>query len=174
MPFTPARIVGLDLSLTATGYCIVDRQDGLKFTTGIVTAGKLLGLARIDSILSQVSSFVDPHTLVVIEDFSFGSKGQAVFQIAGLGYLVRHCLWKQGIPTLFVAPSTLKKFVTGAGNSDKSVMLKEIFKRWGADINDDNAGDAYGLARIGMAHAGIDADLTAFQKEALTKVKRGE
>jgi crossover junction endodeoxyribonuclease RuvC len=170
---TPTRIVGLDLSLTATGYSVIDLP-GTYFNTGVLEPGKLTGLARIDLILNYVVGFAKTGSLFVIEDFSFGSKGQAVFQIAGLGFIVRHALWKLGIQTIFVAPTTLKKFVTGAGNSDKSVMLKEIFKRWGADINDDNAGDAYGLARIGMAHAGIDTELTAFQMEALAKVKKTE
>jgi hypothetical protein len=29
-------------------------------------------------------------------------------------------------------------------------MLKEIYKRWGADFNDDNLGDAYALARMAL------------------------
>lgn len=167
------RIVGLDLSLTATGYYVFDTPP--KMDGGLLETGKLDGLARMDSILSQVDSLVDPLTLAVIEDFSFASKGRAVFQIGGLGFLVRHRLWKQGIRTLFVAPTLVKKFVTGAGNSEKSMMLKEVYKRWGADFQDDNVADAYALARIGRAYLGWeDKPLTSFQKEVLDKLRSME
>ncbi len=164
------RIVGLDLSLVATGYYVVDAgaEKG-----GLIEPGKLSGVRRLDHILTAVNALlIAPYqTLAVVEDFSFGSKGKAVFQIAGLGYLVRHLLWSKKITTLLVPPALLKKYVTGAGNADKTVMLKEIYKRWGADINDDNIGDAYALARIGVAHVAGYAGLTAFQVDVLKKVR---
>jgi len=166
----PQRIVGLDLSLVATGYYVVDA--GVE-KGGLIAPGKLSGVRRLDHILTAVRALlVAPYeTLAVVEDFSFGSKGQAVFQIAGLGYLVRHFLWQSKIPTLLVPPALLKKYVTGSGNADKTVMLKEIYKRWGADINDDNVGDAYALARIGTAHVVGATGLTAFQVDVLKKVR---
>lgn len=49
---------------------------------------------------------------------------------------------------LRVPPLTLKRFATGKGNSKKQEMLLQIYKRWGVEFNDDNAADAYALARL--------------------------
>lgn len=50
-----------------------------------------------------------------------------------------------------VATNTLKKFVTGAGNGPKNVIIKGVYKKWGYDTDDDNLADAYGLARLAAA-----------------------
>jgi crossover junction endodeoxyribonuclease RuvC len=51
---------------------------------------------------------------------------------------------------------TLKKYASGKGTSKKQEMLLQIYKRWGVEFNDDNAADAYALARLaGSVH--IDA-----------------
>lgn len=166
------RVVGLDLSLTGTGWC-----DHLAsgYSTGLIDTDKMEGLARIDYILKQIQNRIGTDftkVLVVVEDFSFASKGSSLFQIAGLGYIIRHWLWSQGIQFKLVPPTVLKKFVTGTGNSDKSVMLKELYKRWLVDFNDDNIGDAYGLSRIGMALVGWDTELTKFQEAALEQLEK--
>ena len=163
------RIVGLDLSLTATGFYVFDedRENG-----GLLDTGKLAGIERVDSILEQVHNIADcPRGLVVIEDFSFASRGRAVFDIGGLGWLVRHQLWKAKIKFWLVAPTALKKFITGTGNAQKSLILKEVYKRYTKDFTDDNVADAYALARIGRAIAGWDSGFTQFQEDVLNKLK---
>ena len=171
-----SKVLGLDLSLTGTGWCLNDKE---ALSMGLIETDKMEGLPRIDFILQEIRhkftiAPVDTTktTLVILEDFSFASKGSSLFQIAGLGYIVRHWLWKNNIDFILVPPTILKKFVTGAGNSDKSVMLKEIYKRWGADINDDNIGDAYGLSRIGRALLEWDTELVGFQKDALKQLNK--
>lgn len=49
---------------------------------------------------------------------------------------------------LKVPPMTLKKYAAGKGNAKKQEMLLQIYKRWGVEFTDDNAADAYGLARL--------------------------
>jgi crossover junction endodeoxyribonuclease RuvC len=165
------RVVGLDLSLTATGWYIFDaRGEGWDGNFGVIDAPKLSGLDRMDSLLSQVQALTDPTTLAVIEDFSFASKGRAVFEIGGFGYLVRHALRKRGVEMLLVAPTLVKKFATGKGNADKSLVLKEVYKRWQADFEDDNVADAYVLARIGMVYLTGDY-VTSFQQEVMDKLR---
>jgi hypothetical protein len=53
---------------------------------------------------------------------------------------------------LQVPPMTLKKYATGKGTSKKQEMLLQIYKRWGVEFNDDNAADAYALARLAGKH----------------------
>jgi crossover junction endodeoxyribonuclease RuvC len=43
---------------------------------------------------------------------------------------------------------TLKKYAAGKGNAKKQEMLLQIYKRWGMEFSDDNAADAYALARL--------------------------
>ena len=54
---------------------------------------------------------------------------------------------------LQVPPMTLKKYATGKGTAKKQEMLLQIYKRWGVEFNDDNAADAYSLARLAGKHA---------------------
>jgi Holliday junction resolvasome RuvABC endonuclease subunit len=61
---------------------------------------------------------------------------------------------------LQIPPMTLKKFAAGKGNAKKQEMLLQIYKRWGIEFNDDNAADAYALARLASG-VGIDAIETA-------------
>jgi crossover junction endodeoxyribonuclease RuvC len=174
------RILGLDLSLTGTGWVL---DDTLSLNMGLIDTDKMEGLARIDHILNKIAEVLNlssdyknhlpSEVLVVIEDFSFASKGSGLFQIAGLGYLIRWWLYKQGVKFILIPPTVLKKFVTGVGNADKNIILKEIYKRWGADINDDNIGDAYVLTKIGRAQQGWDKpeNLVAFQKAVLIQLE---
>lgn len=154
-----------------------DQYDTTNNEHGLIDTKDMAGLGRMNHILTAINSKIynkiqeeNEYSLIVMEDFSFASKGASLFQIAGLAYIVRYDLWQKHIPSLLVPPTVLKKFVTGQGNSDKNVMLKEIYKRWSVDLNDDNVGDAYGLTRIGRALLGKDSDLTAFQLDAMKKL----
>lgn len=162
------KIVGLDLSLTATGFYWFhdDREEG-----GIIDTGKLEGLPRLNHIVNYIHALCHDAQLVVIEDFSFASRGRAVFDIGGLGWLVRYKLGGASVPYQLIAPTAVKKFTTGKGNAEKSLMLKEVYKRWDKDFSDDNVADAYALARIGRAIAGWDSRFTQFQEEVLNKLR---
>jgi Holliday junction resolvasome RuvABC endonuclease subunit len=68
---------------------------------------------------------------------------------------------------LQIPPMTLKKYATGKGNAKKQEMLLQIYKRWGVEFNDDNAADAYALARLAAeAFEGGEGEL-------LDKIKDG-
>lgn len=73
-------------------------------------------------------------------------------------------------PTI-VAPSTLKKFITGNGHADKNLILKAVLQKWGLDVDDDNEADAYGLARMAAA---IVTGQTAhkYEHEIVAKIGR--
>lgn len=70
---------------------------------------------------------------------------------------------------LQIPPMTLKKYATGKGTSKKQEMLLQIYKRWGVEFNDDNAADAYALARLAGKQS-IDA-VEAKVVEQITDVK---
>lgn len=164
----PVRVLGPDLSLTATGWC---------FGTPVVEWGvhetrKLRGMERLATIQNAIQEQARSADLIVMEDFSFGSKGQALFEVAGLGYLIRYWLWRNGKRFVLVAPAQLKKFCTGKGNVDKQIMIREVYRRWGHLIDDDNAADATALAYVGMALSGSWAPTTAEQKVIIADLRK--
>jgi Holliday junction resolvasome RuvABC endonuclease subunit len=61
---------------------------------------------------------------------------------------------------------TLKKFVSGKGTAKKQEMMLQAYKRYGVEINDDNAVDAYGLARIAAEYV-----TDSIEKEVILKLR---
>lgn len=72
-------------------------------------------------------------------------------------------------PTM-VAPMTLKKFVTGKGNSPKDVMIKCVYQKWGFDTDSNDLADAYGLARLAYALASGKSE-HKYERECLTTLE---
>jgi crossover junction endodeoxyribonuclease RuvC len=80
--------------------------------------------------------------------------------------MMREALAKEFIKFVIVAPSTLKKFVTGKGNAPKDLMLMEVYKRYGVTFTDDNLCDGFALAKV--AHVLTTGDkVTKFQQEVI-------
>jgi len=143
------HFVGIDLSLTGTGVVVLNDQAEImekklvRTTPATSIEQRLLFiLGEIDFVKNIVS-----RAGVYIEDLSFGSRGQAMFQLAGLHYLVRTFFYRSAVSFNVISPSALKKFVTGKGNAKKDLMLLKTFKKWGVEFSDDNLCDAYCLAR---------------------------
>lgn len=83
--------------------------------------------------------------LVVLEGYSFGSRGRAVFDIGELGGVVRLALYRRGIPYVDVPPAALKKYATGRGNAPKEEVLAAAIRRLGYTGHDHNESDAMWL-----------------------------
>ena len=173
----------IDPSLTSTGIVVL--RDG-KVELAVTTKNKpALGtIDRVRLIYERIVCVAESLTdgkqwqapdLIVIEGFSYGSKGRSVFDIAYLGWRIREELERlrteDNIPWLEVPPSQLKKFATGQGNANKEIILQQVYKRWGVEFSDNNQADAYVLAQIGRAYLGGMDDLTAFQQEVIANLK---
>jgi Holliday junction resolvasome RuvABC endonuclease subunit len=141
------HILALDLSLTAAGYC----RDG---ETGCIRTRRR-GWDRIGFILGTVHGLTHDAELVVLEGYSYGSQGKSVYQIAELGGIVRYSLYATGMPVVEVAPSTLKKFATGKGNSPKDAMIAAAIRRFGFEGSDNNEADAFLLWCMARAAYGF-------------------
>jgi len=107
----------------------------------------------------------------MIEGYAFGAKGSSGISLGELGGVTRVALYDLNVPFIEIPPTQLKRFVTGSGIAQKQVMLKEVYKRFGADINDDNVCDAFSLVQLGRAVTNThDQPLLAFQKEVVSDV----
>lgn len=176
------EVIGLDVSLTGTALCILRKDwsfDMHRFTS--LPAKGLVGrFERYQGLSGDIFRVIDPlsGTVVFIEGYSFSSKGQAILDMAELGAYVRRMLITQqyncgGEMPVEVAPSSLKKFATGAGNADKLKVCLSLAKRYGVQFDTNDEFDAYGLARMAACHAGWCEPETDFQRAALEAMGGG-
>jgi crossover junction endodeoxyribonuclease RuvC len=147
--------VGIDPSLSGTGVIVIDNDANILDQKLISTHCDKRDFYNIEHRIVHIVKeleFLIPYKpvlkFVLIEGISYGSKGDGAAQLAALNYYIRIFLLQNEILYGEATPSKLKKFVTGVGNCKKNLMLKEVFKKWGVDFNDDNLADAYSLSRL--------------------------
>ena len=178
-------IIGLDLSLTHSGFAIL-QEDGKVLVSGVIKS-KPCGdkpideTKRIKKIIEDLCSKIDDNlamkekpVLVVIEGLAFMARNStALVQLSGLNYLIRSILVDNEWPFLIVAPTTLKKFITGSGKGDKNQMMMHVYKNYGFEALDDNECDAYSLAVCGLAVIGKSVNnLLKPQVEVVSLLKK--
>jgi Holliday junction resolvasome RuvABC endonuclease subunit len=137
------KIVGLDLSLTSTGVCV----DGVTWSMKPKTRGP----ERLRALRDYVKEQCQGAAMAIIEGYSFGSRGRATFSIGELGGVIRLMLFEEGIPYLEMSPSSLKKFATGKGNGDKTLIVQAAAVRAGRIFSDSDQADAWWLWQVGLA-----------------------
>ena len=72
--------------------------------------------------------FDQPNYQIFIEGYSYGSKGQGLFQIAENCGILKYRLQDKGYTYETVVPSVVKKGATGKGNADKDMMYESFLK----------------------------------------------
>lgn len=163
------KVVGLDLSLTSTGVAIADEATNHSAYT---LRPKARGHERLAYLVRQVMVEASDADLVVVEGPSYGSKGSAFHQLAGLWWLITQELWDESIPYAQIPPPTLKKFATGAGNANKDAVLLATARRFPSFSGDNNAADALWLAAAGAQHLGYPlVQVPESHRTALAKVE---
>lgn len=173
------KIVGLDPSLTGTGICIMDIGQNLfvgkAWSTQLIKPVTKSSPARLIEIRDRVAKLCQNADIVIIEGYSFGSRGAGVFQTAELGGVLRVMLHEQGLWWVEVAPTQLKKFVCGKGNAKKEEVKLGAFKRWGVEFKTSDETDAYVLAKVGEALISeeIRDKLTKPQRETINQLLKG-
>lgn len=157
--------MGIDQSYSGFGITLLS-EDGAFMTT--VTKFESTGVDRLKEIHTYVTAVVDNawYTVqdIAMEGYAYGSQ---MANMAGeLGATVKLALYPK--KPLIVAPTALKKYVTGKGNAGaKSQMMLQVYKKWRVELLDDNAADSYGLARIASGYAKTD-----YEQEVLGKLER--
>lgn len=162
------RFVGVDPS-TKLGLVILDEAGQVVFEKEIKTTEKQ-DPQRFIALSESVLLHLQPDDKIMIEGFSYGSKGAGVSTQYGVGWQIRADLVRRGFTYTEVTPSGLKKFASGKGNTKKDNLVIPIFKKWSYESDSDNIRDAYVLARIGMAQEGLEK-LTAYQEDVIKALK---
>jgi len=178
-------VIGIDPSLTGSAIAVLVNDLGSKLIYPLVYryGSEALGTdirsrnkrnhLLIDKLACHLPKY--PPTVVCIEGYSMGSKGSALTNISEFGGMLRDCLcttYPENYTRIYeVAPSTLKKFVTGKGNSKgKTGVISAIAKKYGMEFETDDEYDAYGLARIALCLAGLVEPEGNAQKEVVGRL----
>lgn len=149
------NFVGIDYSLTSPAVCVYSESagdfcfDNCSFIVlsdkKIPNNTKNIGIYShrpwsdsneryhniADFLMNMHSGFRDTH--ILIEDYSMGSKGK-VFHIAENTQVLQYNLWLKKIPYQKIPPTSLKKWATGKGNSNKEAMYEKFLEAEGVDL----------------------------------------
>jgi len=170
-------ILGLDLSLTATGYCFLYKDNVLESGT---IKNKLKGYERLQRIVQRVchrtEHFLTPDGLlcpeisvVCVEGYSFTNNTNCLTQLAELAGIVKY-LWRQdGVSIVIVQPTEWKKALFGYGGSfiqkgkvvskkgekegninkgfAKNIYMQLVKEKYDRIFQDDNEADAFCIAK---------------------------
>lgn len=85
-------------------------------------------------VLSILSDFDKREVTILIEDYSFGSKGR-VFNLAENCGILKYMLYKAGYNFFTVPPTVIKKYATGKGNATKEKMYESFVKDTFVDLH---------------------------------------
>lgn len=172
-----AIIVGIDPSLTATAVCPYSLSRADQPRINVFSSKPAVGLrnriARYNTLADQVLAVVllaRPHA-VFIEGPSFGSRGNATLNLAEYRGVLSAALINAKQTVYEIPPSTLKLFITGKGNANKTAMITACVKRYGVTYETDDEYDAYGLCRLGACVLGLEQPTNAAQTRAIEKLK---
>jgi crossover junction endodeoxyribonuclease RuvC len=152
------RLLGLDLSLTSTGYCVEEK-------TGVI-ALKLKGAERLSRVSDEIIKIIKTNAIdvAIIEGYSFASRNSQAHSIGEMGGAVRMKLWEMNIPYVEVPPTCRAKTEVISAISAKTGLT---FLGAGAD----DECDAWILRQMGLAYIGESKESwTKEQLEALIKV----
>ena len=163
------RYVGIDLS-TKTGFVAINQESKILLVEEI-QGDSNKDPKRMVSLTEKILQRLDAKDKIMIEGFSYGSRGRGIDFQFGLGHHVRNELYKFGFDYEIVTPGQLKKFATGKGNASKDNMILPIYKKWGFEHESDNVRDAFVLAKIGQA-LNENTDLLKYEKEVIKEMEK--
>ena len=87
-------------------------------------------------------------SMICAEDFFSGPHAGSGTRLAMLAATVRIALYERGKAFMIVAPTSLKKWITGKGVGQKDLIVREVYKRYGIETANDDEADAVVLALI--------------------------
>lgn len=153
--------IGIDQSYT--GFAITAYNNGDHYTT--VYKSPHRGVDRLLDLQSHLREQLHDFKIkdVAMEGYAFGS--QMSNMLGELGGMVKMTLKDDfDIYPMIVPPTSLKKYVTGKGNTQKNQMLMHVYKKWGIEFDDDNAADAYALAHLVSGTASLSYEKEVYDK----------
>ena len=107
---------------------------------------------------------------IFIEGLSHGSRGSGTLSLAEYRGILSVALLDVCRQVYEVPPTTLKLFIAGKGNANKTAMITACVRRYGVAYETDDEYDAYGLCSLGACVLGWEEPSNAGQKRAIEKL----
>ena len=150
----PIQVLGLDLSLTSTGYC----HNG---EAGFISTNDT-GPVRLRKIAREIENIIVSNqiNIVAIEGYSFASRHSHAHSIGELGGVVKVSLLNFDIPYIEIPPTCRAKFATEKGNAGKAEVISSISAITGIVWKGGHADDL--------------CDAWVLEEMVLTKIGRGK
>jgi Holliday junction resolvasome RuvABC endonuclease subunit len=146
--------LGIDQALGHTGVAVIDAKAKL-IELAVVKTGDSRGAHRLAQIWDGVDAIASRYAVkqACIEGYAYDATGRT-FDLGEVGGIIRLLLYRKKIPFKVVAPAQLKKFAGVGPQADKPKVMKAVAKKWGIEIDQDDACDAYVLSRVAHLLAG--------------------
>lgn len=171
MSRTSYRYVGIDPSITSTGLVVLDENANVIEAVSL-KAGKEEDPLRFMKLTRRLRKHLIPSSdRVLIEGFSFGSRGKSVSTMYGVGWCFRMMLENEMFNWQEAPPTSVKKFGSNKGNAKKEELVLPVYKKWGFESDVNDIVDAYIMARMAWSMYNTN-DLLAYEKEVLKKIKK--
>ena len=149
------KILAIDPSLNSTGFAYRDPISG-QVRHGVINPKPRMSIHRLNYVSERFDDILDivRPELVAIEGYAMGVRGKTnnTFNLGEVGGMFRLLAYQSGAAIILVPPKTLKKFVTGNGNSDKDAMMQQVKANWGNNVKTDDEADAISLLHLGMCY----------------------
>src|SRR6185312_8775950 len=181
-------IIGLDLSLTGTGFSRFEiggnvtwqtRGTGPRPPKGSMSPEHTWDVERRAVILNHIKAWIGNQApaLVAVEKQFQGAHGGTAVELSKLAGLIEHWLFLQKFPVLHVENQQLRKFAIGSAATTKNVYgvkmkiptkeltIASVRERWGHQVADNNEADAVVLSYIAAAVLGCCEPTTEAQRE---------
>lgn len=154
--------LGLDLSLTGTGWATLDTDTGKLSAGTIHSTNKGMDAIteyRLNRVVDEIAAIAPDADLTCIEDLAHGAIGGKKSERAALYWMTRVRLHRRGMAFAAVNVAHLKIYATGTSRAaNKTVMQSAIQGRVGMDrcpeFADDNQVDAAWLALLAADRLG--------------------
>lgn len=178
------NLIAIDFGITRPGICFTDRTKPEGFTCTSWNGPEKENFShptlRFDQCCDQLICSEIPYTIsnvrtvIMMEDYAAGAKGRTndIAECSGIlkyKLLIEHGVYPDQLWLCHI--SHLKMFVTGKGNCKKELVLKEVYKRWRFDTDDNNEADAFVMWKILGAIYNHDP-ITDYQKGIIKRIRK--
>ena len=150
-------VLGLDPAATATGWAVVEREDGTERVqfAGVCRPGVTERIAILGALYEWTKATVwgfKPDA-VAIEAVYHGPNARTTILLAEVGAVIRLAVLHAGVRSgriLDVRPAERLSALGLRGNASKGEVVRAINTLYGHELTDHNAADAAAVALAGL------------------------
>jgi len=154
-------ILGIDPSTVATGYSVMEADENALVLSPTVVEYGSINTKRKNRISDRITKIYDELEVlinkyepdIIVSEDQYGGHTNAVKALSQVRGAIMILSSKHELPLFLLAPSRVKKVVTGKGNCNKQKVIEGISERFVIDEDDltSDMADAIGIAYTFLA-----------------------